>query len=290
MTQYFLHDGNQEQGPFDFEQLKLQNVKKETKIWHGGLEHWTTVGELEELKDLLIRKTPPPLNKPIEETKTPPKLEQTPPTYSNPNTFSERSVAKKKSKLFPLLITGLLIAGGIIGWLVYQNSQNAEIIDTINDKVNTQEIEKDNVDEERKRINEAITAKNMNYRNNWSNYIKASNSKFLYSEIGGISELEVIVTNKTEYMVDEVEVLVNYIKANGDNFKTETVTVYNVPANSSISASAPESNRGTSVSMDIQSIVSKKMHFCYSSGNWGGNSEDPYFCKQRTHKVDSNAE
>jgi hypothetical protein len=39
MTQYFLHDGNQEQGPFDFEQLKLQNVKKETKIWHGGLEH-----------------------------------------------------------------------------------------------------------------------------------------------------------------------------------------------------------------------------------------------------------
>jgi hypothetical protein len=270
MTNYYLHDGNQEQGPFDIEQLKSHGLKKETKIWHEGLEHWTTVGELEELKDLLNRKTPPPLNKTTEETKAPPK-------YSNPNSFSEPVAVKKKSNLFPFLILILLIPGGIIGWLVYQNSQNAEIIHTIDDKVNTQESDKDNAEQERQRINSANTEKNMNYRNNWSNYIGATNNRYTYSEMGGISNLEIVVTNKTEYMLDEVEVLVSYVKSNGDDFKTETVTVYNIPANSTKSASAPESNRGTSVNIDIQGIVSRKMHFCYPADN--GNPEDPYFCK-----------
>jgi hypothetical protein len=272
MTQYFLHDGNQEQGPFNMEQLKSQNLKGETKIWREGLEHWTTVSKLPELSDLLSRRIPPPINKPTEVIEP----EARP---SNSNNLNEHLGVKRKSKLFPVLIAGLVATCGIISWLVYQNFQNAKTIDTINNKVFTQEFEKNEAEAESKRKNEEITALNMNYRNNWSEYIRATNSKYFYSELGGISGLEVIVTNKTEYMLDEVQVLVYYVRTNGDNFKTETVTVYNVPAGSSKSISAPDSNRGTSVSMDIKSIISKKMHFCYLTGNWGSNSNDPYFCK-----------
>lgn len=290
MIQYFLHDGNQERGPFDMEQLKTQNLKKDTKIWHEGLESWTTVDKLVELKDLLIRKTPPPLLKPTEEIKSiTSKLEQAPPTYSNPNTYTEQVIVKKKSKLIPIIIISLLVIGGIAGWLIYQNVKNGETIDSLAEKVSTQDqtissqekvlTQQDNAEQEKQRVNAAITEKNMNYRNNWSNYIRVSTNNFTYSEMGGIKNLEVIVTNKTEYMLDEVEVLVLYIKANGESFKTETVTVYNIPANGSKNTSAPESIRGTYVESDIQGIISKKMHFCYSSVAWGNNSEDPYFCK-----------
>ena len=48
MRQYFLHNGNQEQGPFDLESLKLQELKKDTPIWYDGLENWTTAGEIED--------------------------------------------------------------------------------------------------------------------------------------------------------------------------------------------------------------------------------------------------
>jgi hypothetical protein len=286
MIKYYLHDGIQEQGPFDFEQLKSKNVTKDTKVWHEGLDNWTTIGEISELKDLLIRKTPPPMNITIEEVK-PPKLKEE--MESNSYKLSETKVKKMRSKLYLFIIICILIISSIVGWLIYQNVENGETIESLSEQISsqyetlsTQEsvlTEQSNADQERKRINSANTAKNMKYRNNWYNYINASSNSYSYSEIGGISDLEVIITNQTEYMLDEVEVLVSYVKTNGYNFKTETVTVYNIPANGTKSATAPESNRGTSVNLDIQGIISKKMHFCYSAGNWSNNSDDPYFCK-----------
>lgn len=294
MTKYYLHDGNQEQGPFDFEQLKLQNVKKETKIWHEGLENWTTVGEIAELKDLLIRKTPPPLEKPIEQAK-PPKLEEIPPSYSNPTTFSEPIIEKKKSKLIPIIIISVLIIGGIAGWLIYQNVQNGETIESLVEKVSTQDetissqsatistqgdvlSQQSEADQERQRVNSANTQKNMNFRNNWQNYIKVDNSEpNVDYTLGGISEFSVFINNETSYMLDEVDVLVQYIRKNGNVYQTENVRLFNVSAGSSESVTAPSSVNGVKVSCSISKIVSRKMHFCYPSDN--GNPEDPYFCK-----------
>jgi hypothetical protein len=281
MIKYYLHDGIQEQGPFDFEELKSKNVTKDTKVWHEGLDNWTTAGEISELKDLLIRKTPPPLNATIEEVK-PPKLKE----ERDPNS---NKVKKIRSKLYLFIIICILIISSIVGWLIYQNVENGETIESLSEQISSQYetlsnqenvlTEQSDAEQERKRINSANTAKNLKYRNNWYKYINASSNSYSYTEIGGISDLEVIITNQTEYMLDEVEVLVSYVKTNGDNFKTETVTVYNIPANSTKSTTAPESNRGTSVNLDIQGIISKKMHFCYSAGNWSNNSDDPYFCK-----------
>jgi len=143
----------------------------------------------------------------------------------------------------------------------------------------TQQSDEASKEAERLKINIANTEKNKKYRNNWSDFISATTNEGSYSRLGGISGLEILVTNETEYLLDEVEVQVGYVKANGEYFKTETVSVFNVPANSAKSQNAPDSDRGTSVDMTIMGITSKKMHFCYAPGNWGNNSEDPYFCK-----------
>ena len=269
MTQYYLHDGNQELGPLSLEQLKGHRLNSYSKIWHEGLVDWTNAGDIRELAAYLSRRTPPPFESAFSQRAplTPP------PAKPAPNFL------KKNPNLYALIGVAVIALAGIIGWLVYQNSLHSEVIFSINDKIATQENNKNGAAAKRQQLNAALTAKNMKFRNNWSDYISATSNRYSYSDMGGISNLEVLVSNDTDYMLDEVEVLVNYVKANGTLFKSETFSVFNVPAKGFKSASAPDSDRGTSVNMDIQSISSKKMHFCYSIYNLDYSSKDPYFCK-----------
>lgn len=62
MNKYFTHNGQDEKGPFDFDQLKNQKISKETMIWFEGVKNWTRAGEIEELKDLFVQ-TPPPFKR-----------------------------------------------------------------------------------------------------------------------------------------------------------------------------------------------------------------------------------
>lgn len=277
MTQYYFHDGQQEQGPFDIEQLKSQTLKKDTPIWYEGLESWTTVGEVEELKQLFASKpTPPPLIKKVPEVKAkPPKMEQ--PSFAATN-YQDAFPTKKKSLLVPLIIGGILIVGGLIIWLIYQNVQQTTVIHDIQDSVTTQNTAEADKEAERQRINQANTLKNMNFRNKWESYIKVQNSEPRIDYTwGGISAFTVYVSNETSYMLDQVDVYIQYIRKSGEVYQTKTVTVFNVPAGSSANAEAPSSVNGVKVSCTIEKIVSKKMHFCYPENN--GNPEDPYFCK-----------
>jgi hypothetical protein len=142
MTKYFLHDGNQEQGPFDIEELKLKNLTKDTSVWHEGLENWTTAGELTELNDLIIRKTPPPLFKPQEEVKsTPPKVEQAPPTFTNFGCGNGYTIASRLPFTIDIdknIFSGFpILNGGAIGDPNANtiNGYSTNFVPTITDKV-----------------------------------------------------------------------------------------------------------------------------------------------------------
>ena len=279
MRKYFIHNGENELGPFDQEQLKLQGLKKETPIWYEGLESWTTAGEIEELKSL-FPVTPPPLIKITEPTvATPPIMSQPQQSYQS---YEEAFPSKKNFSPSKLIIAGVVLASCVIGWLLYQNSLNAKTLTNLQDQVYSQDstitVEADK-ESNRQRINIANTKKNMNYRNNWYKYISATNSSYSYGALGGISGLEVVISNNTEYMLDEVEVQVGYVQDNGEFFKTEDVIITNIQAKSTKAQKAPDSNRGKTVQINIMGIYSKKMHFCYAPGNWANNSQDPYFCK-----------
>lgn len=196
MTQYYFHDGQKEQGPFDIEQLKSKTLQKDTPIWYEGLESWTTVGEVDELKQLFASKpTPPPLIKSDPKaTTTPPKIEQ--PSYGTTN-YQDTFPTKKKSLLVPLVIGGILIVGALIIWLLYQNNQNTTVIHDLQDSVSTQSSAEADKEAERQKINQANTLKNMNFRNKWESYIKVQNTEpTIDYTLGGISAFTVYVSSR----------------------------------------------------------------------------------------------
>lgn len=280
MRTYFIYNGVSEVGPYAIEQLKSLGLKGDTPVWYEGLHKWTKAESVEELKPLLGFSS------------LPPKFEQgsaqnssvLPPNFSDSNYGNPPNVVPKNSVSLKSILIGVGVLAVVfigIGIAIsnsgsaYEENGGTGGLDTI---ANAAALERD-------RINEALTVKNRNYRNNFEKYIQVSTNSYSYSDFGGISNLAVLVSNDTDYLMNEVVVTVDYIKENGEVFKSEQVSVYNIRAHETESAFAPESNRGTSVAVRIDQIRSKKMHFCYYASNGvgtysdPGNSNDPYFCK-----------
>jgi GYF domain 2 len=59
MKQYYLHDGQNQIGPFSSEELKEKNINQETYVWKEGMTDWVKANEIAELKALFTN-TPPP--------------------------------------------------------------------------------------------------------------------------------------------------------------------------------------------------------------------------------------
>ena len=114
MKKYFLHNGAEQQGAFDIEDLKTKNINKDTPIWYEGLDNWTTADKIDDLKELLKTTTAPPFGEP---KKTPPPIQK--PT---PKTETTAQQPKKKSRTglwVTLIIVAVLLIGG--GLMVINN-------------------------------------------------------------------------------------------------------------------------------------------------------------------------
>ena len=61
MKKYFLHDGTESSGPFDFEELKAKKITPKTPVWFEGMEKWKFAGEIPEL-DSVFTVNPPPFH------------------------------------------------------------------------------------------------------------------------------------------------------------------------------------------------------------------------------------
>lgn len=61
MRKYYLHNGKENIGPFDKEELRTQKITKTTPIWSEDMEDWKNAGEIDELKATLLT-IPPPIN------------------------------------------------------------------------------------------------------------------------------------------------------------------------------------------------------------------------------------
>lgn len=75
MKQYYYSNGQEQFGPFSFENLKEKNITAETLIWFEGLEKWTSANNISELKSFLELTPPPLITANVEPTQsTPPPL------------------------------------------------------------------------------------------------------------------------------------------------------------------------------------------------------------------------
>ncbi len=61
MKKYYLHNGTENIGPFDTDELKTKAITKNTEVWCEGMEDWRKAGEVDELKNSLTV-LPHPLN------------------------------------------------------------------------------------------------------------------------------------------------------------------------------------------------------------------------------------
>jgi GYF domain 2 len=57
MKKYFIREGDKEFGPFSIEQLKANNLRRETLVWKAGFKRWISAGEVSELR-LIFDKRP----------------------------------------------------------------------------------------------------------------------------------------------------------------------------------------------------------------------------------------
>ncbi|MAQ74968.1 MAG: antifreeze protein [Aquimarina sp.] len=64
-VQYYYANNGQQTGPVSFDQLKAlfanRTINKETLVWKQGMDNWSALKDVEELKSFLGGNTPPPL-------------------------------------------------------------------------------------------------------------------------------------------------------------------------------------------------------------------------------------
>jgi hypothetical protein len=60
VKKYYLHNGQENNGPFDKEELRGQKINKDTLIWAEDWNEWKKAGEIDELKIILLSIPPPP--------------------------------------------------------------------------------------------------------------------------------------------------------------------------------------------------------------------------------------
>jgi len=272
MKQYFIHDGHNQQGPYNFDELKNLKLTRENMIWCEGMESWKPAGEIEELKSLLTA-VPPPL----------PKTSNMPPPIT-PKSKPEFTVDKnKKKKLFYILIgagAGTIVLAIILIILLVKScnsvaGKDSLTTDSIAAQIESQGSGEQTIDkttgkpadqnvavspedktalEAKKKEEEKKDA----YRKNWRSYVY-SRANYSTGPFGTMLNPTITVTNSLPYYVNEVTVTLNYLLATGTTWKTERVKFYDLKANSSATKNAPPTDRGSSIQTRISHISSNSL-------------------------------
>jgi hypothetical protein len=264
MKRFYLHDGKAQRGPYDIDELRQQNISPQTPVWTSTLKDWTPAEQVEELKSLFTS-TAPPSRKSVQTQFRPP--------------------AHRKPWIFVLSIASIIFAAIII----FANKKNKETdqsnVDSSGIAVSKKSRQQELDEKERQRLalENAQEIINREYRNNWGKYIIHKTNKFKVGFFGGISELEITVTNNTENLVDEVVIKIDYIKESGDLWETKDVVVNNIQPGTSKTVKAPESSRGIQIKTRITSITAKSLSFCYDTTTEKqkrkSNPADPWKCR-----------
>jgi len=268
MTVYYVQTSGGNEGPFSIEELRKKDINSNTLISRDGTE-WTPAGSISAIK-LIISEAGPPLHfKKLEG----PKYIFTADAITEPKTRSRIS-ALQWAALILLALNGV----------VYYYKKNDPIITKSREVV---DLPTSRLPVEKKTIalqspvtpetSEGNDTTNSNIRNNWTNWIKATHNNFkFYSKYGGIHQLKAIIQNRSNFPLDTVKVAVKYIRQ-GQTYKTEYVTLYNIPERGELSVPAPTSKSGTSVTLDIKEIASQKLQFFYSADTPPKAGPDPFF-------------
>jgi hypothetical protein len=271
MTAYYLHDGHTEVGPFTIDSLKKQKLTRNTPIRQKDSDKWMAAEKLDALKDLVA---PKKIKHPADVLPV----------------ISEKFTHLKQRN--PLALSTILAGLAVLTCLsIYSVTKTAtpnvaepapQVLARIATPVATPlalqqaSATESPIPKEQKPHLALTEEKKKSARLHWKKLISATNSNYGIGLLGGIKDLSVVVTNRTDYTIDETVLKLTYIKANGGIWKTKLVSVLGVPAHETKEAPVPDVGRGKKVKVSIQKVVSRKMNFSYTEGQKLTGSEDPY--------------
>ncbi len=273
MTNYYLHDGRNEAGPFTLAELKNQKLTRNTPIREADSDSWMPAERLPGLKDVVV---PQKIRSPKDVVPVvTQQLSQL--HYQRPRTlygsllglallaglslYSINKVSAKETSQAPMQVQ---FSGGQQAMLAQQRAaaETAKSGEEATAPAKTEMIKEDAAKASRLR---------------WNRLISANNSNYGIGLFGGIKDLKVIVSNRSDYPLDEVVANVTYVKANGSVWKTVPITLYAVQPHDSKEQSVPDAGRGKKVKVSLHKVISKKMQFNYTEGKKGKDLGDPYF-------------
>ena len=264
MSAYYIHDGRNEIGPFTIDLLKKQKLTRNTPIRKLGTDHWMPAERLAPLKEMVV----------------PRKIRRPKDILPAAKEHFQHLQQRKPVLLYSIFLLIALVAGVSIYSVAKKNTAAVALDPVVSslpvatfqpvaEKPLPPKVEAAAppvVKEDKAKIT----------RQRWNKLIAATNSNYGIGFLGGIKDLSVVATNRTDFPIDRVVVNVTYIKANGSVWKTVPVTVTGIPAHDSKEQSVPDVGRGKKVKVSIQKVISKKMNFSYTQGQKVRNPDDPY--------------
>lgn len=116
MKKFYIHNGEEQEGPFRIEELIEKKIQRNTEVWYEGISDWKKAYEIDELKGIFVS-IPPPINK---------KAKPVPPPIKKRKTEIKTEKAKEtkswKSVFVKSAIACIVIFGGMF---IYSNMQNS---------------------------------------------------------------------------------------------------------------------------------------------------------------------
>ena len=143
--------------------------------------------------------------------------------------------------------------------------RSSGLVNVLNNKPATDSNNSSPIGEQRQSVHrtDAVVARDA-VKNNISEYVSLSSNKYNIGAFGGISDLQITVSNRSLYPIDLVMVEVQYVQSNKKIFKTENIYFRNIRAGSALMQEAPKSPRGIKVVYRIAIINSKELGLSYS--------------------------
>jgi hypothetical protein len=102
-------------------------------------------------------------------------------------------------------------------------------------------------------------------KGNIANLLSVGSNTYTVGTFGGISDLQVTVSNRSIYPIDLVVVEVQYVQSNKKTFKTENMYFRGIAPGAALMQEAPKSTRGIKIQYKITLINSKELGLSFSA-------------------------
>lgn len=89
--------------------------------------------------------------------------------------------------------------------------------------------------------------------------VKLTANNYKQGAFGGVKNLQLTITNHSDFALDNVSVEIKYLKPSEEVLKTEMVYFSSVAPNGTLTIKVPDSNRGVKITYRISHIVSKQL-------------------------------